>query len=179
VATLDPALTVLATTSLSPGDGWISRGPNDFGVTPDGLLLTREGPDDGRMLLRTFSVTDGSETGRISIEVDAEEVSYGCPMGWRGDEPVVVVKTEGTQPRALQIHPDGSTTQLLAIHHRMQSNCVTFAADALEAGPQWSFLGANDAVWTWYWRPLLLTLLLTAGVVWWVVSRRRRDRSRP
>ncbi|MCB0908619.1 MAG: hypothetical protein KDB63_16050 [Nocardioidaceae bacterium] len=180
VVTLDQALTVLATVDLSPVDGWASGGPNDSGVTPDGLLLTREGPDDGRILLRTFSVTDGSEAGRISTEIDAEEVSYGCPMGWRGNDPVLITKSYGSQAKALQIHPDGSTTQLMAIHHRMQSYCVTFAAEALEAGPRWALLGTNDDVWTWYWRPLLLVLLLTAGpLTWSMLSRRRRRGSRP
>lgn len=53
---------------------------------------------------------------------------------------------------------------------------MSFAADALEAGPGRAPLGTNDAVWTWYWRPLLLILLLSAGPLGWsVVSRRRRS----
>ena len=175
VMVLDSALAVLSTAPLRPTDGWADGGPNDATVNPEGQLMTREGPDDGRVLFRTFSVTDGTQSRQLVAEVGGRSVAYGCPMGWRGADPVIVTKTDGTPARVVQVHPDGSTTQLLAIHHRMQSLCVAFSADALRAGPGRALLGANDAVWTWYWRPLLLMLLLAGGALTWLLSRRRRS----
>lgn len=80
VMVLDSALAVVSAAPLSPTAGWSDEGPNDATVTPDGQLMTREGPDDGRVLFRTFSVVDGSESGRVVAEVDAKAVVYGCPM---------------------------------------------------------------------------------------------------
>lgn len=179
VVMLDSRLAEVRRFTLAPVSGWTSD-PRDVGmIAPDGGLVVPDG-DRGALVLRRFSLDDGTETTDLNTTVSGRSFSgSNCRLTWRGDDPVVITKSYGSQAKAVQIHPDGSTTQLLAIHHRMQSNCVTFAADALEAGPHWSFLGANDAVWTWYWRPLLLILLVAGGVVWWVVSRRRRGRSRP
>lgn len=177
IVLLPPGLQEARRTTLYPNGGWAGALPSVATLTPNGdVMLADRGPEE--LLLRTFSL-DGQETSQLATDIRLSKYTPICALNMRSDDPVITTKMYGSQAQVRQIHPDGSATQLLAIHHRMQSNCVTFAADALEAGPQWSFLGANDAVWTWYWRPLLLTLLLAAGVVWWVVSRRRRGRPRP
>jgi hypothetical protein len=173
VVVLDHALSEVRRFRLAPTDGWTAE-PRERGtLTPAGELLVLDGDRD-RLTLRRFSLADGIETSQVVADLDSRAVGSSCSLAWRGDDPVVVAKTTGSQARALQVHADGSTTQLVAVHHRMQSNCVTFVADALQSGPSSAFLGANDAVWTWYWRPLLLVLLLAGGALAWLYSRRRR-----
>lgn len=174
VVLLPPGLREARRSTLYPTGGWAGPHPTVATLTPTGdIVLPDRGPKG--LLLRTFTL-DGQETSQLATDIRLSNYTAICALRMRGDDPVITTKSYGSQAQVRQVHPDGSATQLLAIHHRMQSNCVTFAADALEAGPQWSLLGANDAIWTWYWRPLLLILLLTAGPLGWsVVSRRRRS----
>ncbi|GGO75839.1 hypothetical protein [Nocardioides deserti] len=141
-------------------------------VSPDGrtLLLVEAGlgstPD---VTVRRFSLDGGRE-------LDAREVADWdhCDPTWSGADPVVPTRTDTAH--SVLLGADGPRS-LVAVHHRMQSFCLVLAADAVAAGPHTSFLGTRDALWTWYWRELLLglTVAATAAVIVALRLLRRRQ----
>lgn len=160
--------------ALRPHGPWRGRSDAHPGasVSPDGrtLLLVEAGrvstPD---VTVRRFSLDDGRE-------LDAREVADwdSCDPTWSGADPVVPTRTDTAH--SVPLGADGQRS-LVAVHHRMQSSCLVLAADAVAAGPHPSFLGTRDALWTWYWRELLLllTTALTAMVLAVLLARRRRS----
>ncbi len=158
---------------LRPDEPWDPpRGGLRWALSPTGELMVWDAAADGARRLRWFSTQDGVEGRSATAELDSI-----CAVGWRGDDPVFSTKTELEQAEALALGTDGELESLVAIHHRMQSFCVAFARDALEAGPTRMLWGTWDATWTWYWRPLLLVVLLLGGLGVWLATRRRRARS--
>ncbi|MDN4161508.1 hypothetical protein [Nocardioides abyssi] len=159
---------------LRPHGPWrgLSEPQPGASVSPDGgtLLLVEAGlgstPD---VTVRRFSLDDGRE-------LDAREVADWdhCEPTWSGVDPVVPTRTDTAH--SVLLTADGPRS-LVAVHHRMQSFCLVLAADAVAAGPHPSFLGTRDALWTWYWRELLLGLTVAAAVAVLVglrLLRRRR-----
>ncbi len=175
VVAATPGGTAGPSTALRPDEPWGDPGrPLGWALAPDGELVVWDRAPDGGTRLRWFSVSDGSQTRTITADPDPI-----CAVGWRGDQPVLSTKSRsyGHQAEALALGDDGDLESLVAVHHRMQSSCVTFANDALEAGPTRMLWGTWGALWTWYWRPLVLGLLLLGGLGW-LWSRRGQKVSR-
>ena len=164
-ASTDPASTRLRPTTPWAGNYLTTT------TTPTGDLLVVEqvpGADD---VVRWFDPDTGEERRSERLSLPGS-----CAVGWVGDDPVFSGKPgTGRQVRVQRVTGSG-LTDLVAVHHRMQSDCVTIAAHALPEGPTPMALGTWDATWTWYWRPLVFATLLVAAMVvlLWRPWRRRR-----
>lgn len=141
-------------------------------VSPGGKLLLVERVQGEDEVVRWFDPVTGAERRSETLRLDGV-----CAIGWAGDQPVFSGGDRGFgyQVRVRQL-TTGGLTDLVAVHHRMQSQCVTITAAALAEGPTPMVMGTAAWTWTWYWRQLALAALLGLAVVAWVWQARKHRR---
>jgi hypothetical protein len=143
-------------------------------VSPNGaemLVVQSRRFDD---LIRRFSLTDGRQIGRAMPLDNLEPV---CPVALSRSTPVATVLDQDNGYPA-QLSSTGAK-RLVAIEPRLGSECVVWAANALDGTRQGKLFGLSMVWWTWWWREILLGALLLVGLVWFarrrVAAQRRRS----
>lgn len=151
-----------------PVSQWTGR------ISADGLLslLPPEGGDDG---VRVFTL-EGAEVRTPSAAVSA---AFACGTTWRSPG---LVSVPVLQPDGTLLVVDALEDRLVrrsVVAPQLGASCVVWADQALSGtGRGAGVLGRSSAVWTWFWRELLLGGLALAAVTALVV-RRRRSVARP
>ncbi len=139
--------------------------PNQASVSPGGRLLVTND--------RRFEFFDLSSGERLETREVKDATS--CEISWRVEDPIIGTKVYGTPARSMLVRSELPPQSLVAVHPKFQSNCVTWAADAINGDVHRGLFGTNSERWTWYWREALALVAVTIVIV--VLTRGRRKQS--
>ena len=148
-------------------DGLLAVVPDDFYAQDD--------------LVRRFRLSDGSAVGQ-PVRVD---VGTPCAGVWGPDGMLVVPAGGEGAAVAAEVRPTGTRTLTVAPPGDSW-RCLVWARDAVAGEPRGGgLLGLRDTWWAWWWRELLLGLVLVplavagAARLWRLPRRERPGTDRP